>query len=666
MLEFFRRYQQTFFLVTAVVVIASFLFFGAYGTFDTRSERKDWAVSTTVGGSKLMFSEVQMMSRFIAADRNDPYAPRGMLPNFSNDGVIRNDFLKDRLADLIVAEYFDVLKEDFEGRLEKAKRYRPYVHPQADFLSANSVWNHYLPEMNGAIEALKQEIAVTPSTFSHLKEIYLLEGYLPPEILRKILIHQHQQLPRLPVDPRLSYDDLAVFGYHGAVEWFGRNFVDLVSEFILNAASAAEKKGYRVTLQEAKGDLIHHFRESMQTLGSNRPEISFHQHLSSFGFDERSAAYVWQKVLLFRKYFRDVGEAALVDRMPYQEFSQYANASAAIECYTWPIRIQNQQDLAAVRCYIEAIGVDTGELLPTKIKEVHEVEKQFPKLIRTRYRAQKAEVAIEKIAARVTLKELWNWQKNEANWAQLRKEFSLGQADTAEHRFTLLEHSDPSLRAEVDAFSRQQIVKEHPEWVEEELDQAPFVESVWSVYGNDPPFSQRQGVYTRIKDLEIVEDKHILPFHEAQDYLREYVGKAESEFVQDKNPFLIASISALESLKSNSLDPRWVQSGANPLFDQFKLEKKSLIISRTSKEDWMKNKAFTMLPDLWSPVHVIDGQVAFFYLKERKATPAPILDQLSVGKETLASDAKAFFAERFLQTVKEKNAIVIPLQKEGE
>ena len=61
-----------------------------------------------------------------------------------------------------------------------------------------------------------------------------------------------------------------------------------------------------------------------------------------------------------------------------------------------------------------------------------------------------------------------------------------------------------------------------------------------------------------------------------------------------------------------------------------------------------------------------DGEIVFFYLQERKSSPAPILDQLSIGKETLAADAKAYFAETFLQKVKEKNAIVIPLQKEDE
>lgn len=81
----------------------------------------------------------------------------------------------------------------------------------------------------------------------------------------------------------------------------------------------------------------------------------------------------------------------------------------------------------------------------------------------------------------------------------------------------------------------------------------------------------------------------------------------------------------------------------------------------------MKEQAFLMLPGLWSPIHVAeDGQIVFFYLQEKKIGEAPILDQLSFGKETLAADAKIYVTERLLQTVKQKKAIVIPVQKEDE
>lgn len=81
----------------------------------------------------------------------------------------------------------------------------------------------------------------------------------------------------------------------------------------------------------------------------------------------------------------------------------------------------------------------------------------------------------------------------------------------------------------------------------------------------------------------------------------------------------------------------------------------------------MREQAFLLLPDVWSPIHVADnGDIVFFYLQEKKSHPTPILDQLSFGKETLAADAKTYVAERLLQVVKQKQAIVIPIQQEDQ
>ncbi len=79
----------------------------------------------------------------------------------------------------------------------------------------------------------------------------------------------------------------------------------------------------------------------------------------------------------------------------------------------------------------------------------------------------------------------------------------------------------------------------------------------------------------------------------------------------------------------------------------------------------MHEQPFFMMPNLWSPAHVAgNGEVEFFYLQERKTESAPILEQLTLGKETLSADAKLFVAERLLQKIRSKNAIQIPLQGE--
>lgn len=81
----------------------------------------------------------------------------------------------------------------------------------------------------------------------------------------------------------------------------------------------------------------------------------------------------------------------------------------------------------------------------------------------------------------------------------------------------------------------------------------------------------------------------------------------------------------------------------------------------------MKEQAFLLVPNEWSPIQVpADGQIVFFYLQEKKQDESPILEQLAFGKETLSADAQRFLAERLLETTIKKQAIVIPLQREIE
>jgi hypothetical protein len=58
--------------------------------------------------------------------------------------------------------------------------------------------------------------------------------------------------------------------------------------------------------------------------------------------------------------------------------------------------------------------------------------------------------------------------------------------------------------------------------------------------------------------------------------------------------------------------------------------------------------------------------VQFIFLKNRIACEEPILEQLSFGKGILAADVHRVLAEKLLETMRAKHAIVIPLQPEQE
>lgn len=479
MLEFFRKYQRYFFVFISIVIIASFSFFGTFSTVSSEGEkREDRLLVHAVDGSDLMLSQVQALSRFIASDGED-FDRAGSIPNLCNNGVIRYDLLRSGLADLLAASYFGSLKEEFASRLDRAKRFRPYVHAEIPFLSAEGVWERFLPAMNKELNTLKQETEVSPATFSHLSRLYQQQSYLTPESLRRVLFFQQRQFGG-KVDPRLQYEDLSLFGFHSVSDWFSRDFIDLVSQFILNAAQVAKAKGFSVTIEEAKGDLLCNFQTAVQKQGlaKSNPQLSFAQHLCSLGFDERSAAEVWQKVLLFRRYFQGVAQAAFVDRLPYRDFASYARETALISLYQWPaaLRLKNLQDLIEFQTYLLAVSprLKNPLALPSEFYAIEEIRERHPELVQVHFRAKIAEIPLAEIGLRAAVKEVWEWQCEEQNWKEMRNVFSfLPIAAAREERFRSLEKLSASQRSQVDALARLRLLDRHPEWIEEAWAAAP-------------------------------------------------------------------------------------------------------------------------------------------------------------------------------------------------
>ena len=142
MLGFFQKYQRVFFIFVTVMVVASFAFFGVFDTLSNNDRTvEDRQIGETVDGSPMMLLEVQRLSRFIATDAEDDSPYFNGTANLCNDGVIRNDLLRTGISDLLVSDYFTVMKGDLKQRLDRAKRYRVYENPEAPFISARAVWD---------------------------------------------------------------------------------------------------------------------------------------------------------------------------------------------------------------------------------------------------------------------------------------------------------------------------------------------------------------------------------------------------------------------------------------------------------------------------------------------------------------------------------------------
>jgi GcvH upstream region-like protein len=490
MLDFFRRHQRYFFVVITVVIVISFSFFGTYNSLGSDQWRERIAFKA-VDGSDITQLELDEMAVFLGSDNDDKLLFGGAWgPNFLNDGVIRKDFLETGIAEIIINAYANDLTADFQTRLDKERRYVPYVHPQAKFLSVVNAWNYFAPEINAQFDALRQAPNPTdPEAIKARVGLFLAEKKVPAATLKQILKYQQQQYSWLPQDPNLERADLSLFGYHMLEDWFGARFVRLACQFIINSAKIAEAKGYNVSKAEALADLIRNTDISYQQ-NKNRPNIGvanptdyLREQLRMMRMDQARAVKIWQQVLLFRRFFHDVGNASLIDTLAFQKFNDFTKEALELEVYRLPtpLRLGSYAALQKFEVYLTTISNRPKEgkallKLPRTVLNVDEVLKQYPEMVERKYRLEVGEVDKKNLQARIGLKETWAWELDEANWNALQAklpELGMKPSKTREERLAALDSLDQTSRAKADAFARSSIVDSHPDWLEKALEEAP-------------------------------------------------------------------------------------------------------------------------------------------------------------------------------------------------
>ncbi len=486
MLEFFRKYQRYFFIVIAVVIVISFSFFGTHSATNAPQKAENSCICQGVDGSKIMKSELGHMVRFLSSDRNDlALTEKGMMPNFFNDGVVRKDLLGTGIGVLLAHAYFEDLKENLNERMTHHKAFHPYRHPTAPFISVENMWSQVLPSQKAYLDAFLDTTGeVNPDSFGLLVNLYLGESAFPPNILREYLMFQQKHYNWIKPDPALERVNLNVFHCRSLEEWFGPQFIELVAQFVINAELIAKEQGYKVSFEEARVDLIRNGYESMQTQlrksEVSEEEISqlWQQQLHSLGMNEKEAVGVWQKIMLFRRLFEDVGGAVFVDPHVYEAFYSFASKTAEVDLYHLPgsLDIKDFSTLMKLELYLDQVSQNRREglILPETFTSASEIEKISPELIEQRFLVEIAEVKKDEVALGVSLKETWEWQLEEENFALLTKEFpqlKLKNAKDAGEYFAALEELGPELRGKIDRFSRGRIVENHPEWIQEALNQ---------------------------------------------------------------------------------------------------------------------------------------------------------------------------------------------------
>lgn len=482
-MEFFRKHQRIVFAI-AIIVIVAFSFFGTYTAFSPTSANtpSDEVLFQAVDGTKVRHSQVEEMARFLGSDKEDP-----SFSNCFNDGVITQDFLASGMAEQLIAKYRDLLAEDFQLRAKKEQNYKPYAHPGARFVNAEAAWGYFAPEIAKNLATLRQtEDPLAPEAVKARIQLFLAQKAFPPALLRQVLQYQESQYSWLAQDPMLPRYDLSLFGYHSMEDWFGRAFLQLVSEFVINASAVAAQQGLKVSIEETIADMVYNvevaaLQRTPKSQGATpSPNEEFSRQLLHLGMTRQAAVGVWQQVLMFRRLFDGLANTVLLDTLAHDNFYAFADETVDTLVYQLPasMRLADFAALQQFEVYLDTIAASRRQdplSLPEEFLSPLEVAKKAPLLVEKCYLVNVASVPITALTRKVGVKATLEWQLEEKHWSTLQAHHPAlpSEALTREARYAALEALDKTTRQAIDLFAKEQIVLHHPEWLQEALQAAP-------------------------------------------------------------------------------------------------------------------------------------------------------------------------------------------------
>lgn len=674
MLNFFRKHQKILFLFTTIIIVFSFIFFGTYQAI---------APGMNKGGEEET-SYVSQMVQFLDTEQwmvsNDFFAA-----NFLNEGVLSKEFLETGIGDLLAAASPESYTQEFSERLKREKNYTPYTHPFLPALSAMSLWSVFAPDLPGKLKAHQEG----DGSFPLRRALFLAQKSFPPSYLAQILRYQEQRQANFPPDPRLSKNELCVFGYSKLSDWFGERYIETLANVIIEKAAEARKLGYRVTQEEVLADLLsrsqanfNQLKQQLATLPIEDGYGLFRGYLNKIGIREKTALKIWEDVTLFRRLMHAIGDSALTDPLPLSEFYSFAYENATLELYQMPasLYLKGRDELKKLEVYLAAVGEKKANALdiPLEFAPLETIESRAPELVGKRYSLYCAETSKNALQSKVSVKETFQWECDLDNWKNLQHHFPELAYKTGDP-FTILEALEEKSRKLVDAFARKQIVEKHPEWIKEALTEAELEEKHLFLnvksevpfagitdiehlivcledQGELPCYSQDNDHFYRFLLNEKGEKKEILTYQEALkscilEKLDERMnGEAltlaviqEIPSTYKKEPHLYRYASHLIKYKEN------VPEGSR-LAAQFKPEKKEKTITRSEKSFISLDEVFALEPGTFSPIKIDPKEGAYLYrFIEKKTDKSLPLEKMVQAQDMLSKEARLRYFEACLK-----------------
>ncbi len=483
MIALFRRYQRAIYFVVTTIIVFSFSFFGTYAANTRGTGAKDEVAATLVNGDKVYQSQ---LSRYVQFLSSDPLLSPDGSGNPLNSGFLADDFLSTPVAPLLAEKCGKKCEKELLEKLNKEKRFTPYQHPQAPFLSAMNVWSYFSPEVRDSLLSY-QKIDTTIPVQDVLKakiNLFRAERAFPSIYLKQILLYQQKQYSWLEPDITLEGRPLSLFGYTNLEDWFGPSFTKNAVIAVMNIARIAENEGLTVSYDEAKAFLYNTARKYVEqvTHGRDRSisvDSVISQSLVAYGIDEHEAVSLIRDTLLFKRALNEIPSHVIAAQKPFDSFLRFASQDVQLTTYALPsyLSAQSLRDLVKIQTWINAVAPkealgDSGLQLPKDFYSAQEVIKAYPELVQKRFLVSITSLTEDDLLSHVRLKDIWSWLEDDQNWSFITKKYPIlleYAAETPAHRVRIIESLSGEARKEVDVAIRQAIISGKREWIQDLL-----------------------------------------------------------------------------------------------------------------------------------------------------------------------------------------------------
>ncbi|MDN3504325.1 MAG: hypothetical protein P0S95_01965 [Rhabdochlamydiaceae bacterium] len=476
MLSLLRKHQKIVFATAGLLVIFSMCFFGVASQGDRGAERPNVVLGRALDGSKVNSNEVFEMVHFLNNASNPHF---GLIS--SEDDVIMNSVFKSGLASMLIDSYYDEMKEELDSKLEVYSKYKPYAHPEVQFVNAEMIWSFAAPELSDALKNFKQE-SDPHKQLRHVINAYCAQTEFPEFALRNTLYKYQQQFGAKYQDPYILRGNLSLFNARSPYELLGSNFMNLTAQFIQNAAIYAKQKGHKVSIEEAKASLIEHSVRAYKELhpteqfdGAKAGE-SYKLAFKKLMVPEKKVIQMWQKVLLFNRLFEEADGSVFLDTLAYDQINQFTKESLELNVYSLPqtLVVDNFEKMMKLELYLDNVSKRSHDqlvMIPEQFHSVERVKSRCPQLLAKKFELEVNQVARSEVALQVGLKELFEYEVLCFN--ELKTKFpalALKEATTTEEKLEVLDGLEPLVKTKLDDYVKEQIIAQNESWIYSALD----------------------------------------------------------------------------------------------------------------------------------------------------------------------------------------------------